>query len=80
MSLFSALTTRNVGKLDRVIRSLPALIVVSLYFTGRISGWLSIILGILALMSLVTSIMGTCSIYYFLGFSTCPRKKPKGFE
>ncbi|MBE9141029.1 DUF2892 domain-containing protein [Nodosilinea sp. LEGE 07088] len=80
MSLFNALKTRNVGKIDRLIRSLPTLIVVYLHFTGAISGGVSVFLGVLALMLLLTSLTGTCSIYYFLGLSTCPRKKPKGFE
>ncbi|MBW4554628.1 MAG: DUF2892 domain-containing protein [Trichormus sp. ATA11-4-KO1] len=77
MSVLKALTTRNVGKIDRVIRSFPTLIVAYLYFMGMISGWLSIILGILALMLLLTSILGSCSIYYFLGYSTCPIKKSR---
>jgi len=83
MSLLKAFTTRNVGKLDRVVRSFPTVIVVYLYFTGLISGWFSIVLGILALMLLLTSILGSCSIYYFLGFSTCPlsnRKKLRNFK
>jgi hypothetical protein len=75
MSLFNALKTRNVGKLDRFIRSFPAAIVAYLYFTGDISGWFGVLLGILAMMLLVTSLTGACSVYYFLGLSTCPKKK-----
>ncbi|YAF94570.1 MAG: DUF2892 domain-containing protein [Nodularia sp. CChRGM 3473] len=77
MSVLKALTTRNVGKIDRIIRVFPTLIVAYLHFTGVISGWLSIVLGVLALMLLLTSIMGSCSIYYFLGYSTCPIKKSR---
>jgi hypothetical protein len=75
MSLFNAFKTRNVGKIDRLIRSFPAAIVAYSYFTGYISGWFGVVLAILAVMLLVTSLTGACSIYYFLGFSTCPRKK-----
>ena len=77
MSLLKAFTTRNVGTLDRIIRSFPTLIVVGLHVTGVISGWLSIVLGIFALMLLATSVTGACSIYYFLGISSCSQKKPK---
>lgn len=77
MSLLKAFTTRNVGTLDRIIRSFPTLIVVGLHVTGVISGWISIVLGIFALMLLATSVTGACSIYYFLGISSCSQKKPK---
>jgi ABC-type phosphate/phosphonate transport system permease subunit len=83
MSLLKAFTTRNVGTLDRVIRTFPTVIVAYLYFAGLISGWIGLILGVLALMLLLTSILGSCSIYYFLGFSTCPlskKSKPRSFK
>jgi hypothetical protein len=83
MSLLKAFTTRNVGTLDRVIRTFPTVIVAYLYFAGLISGWLGIVLSILALMQLLTSILGSCSIYYFLGVSTCPlskKRKPTSFK
>ena len=83
MSLLKAFTTRNVGTLDRVIRTFPTVIVAYLYFAGLISGWLGMVLSILALMLLLTSILGSCSIYYFLGVSTCPlskKRKPTSFK
>ena len=65
-------TTRNVGTFDRILRALPIFIVAALYFTGNLAlGW-SIGLGIFSLMLLTTSVMGVCSIYYMLGYSTCP--------
>jgi len=83
MSLLKALTTRNVGTLDRIIRTFPTVMVAYLYFSGLISGWLGMVLSILALMLLLTSILGSCSIYYFLGVSTCPllkKRKPTNFK
>jgi hypothetical protein len=77
MSLIKAFTTRNVGNLDRIIRTLPTVMVVYLYTTGLISGVLSWVLGVLTLMLLLTSVTGSCSIYYFLGFSTCPLSKQR---
>jgi hypothetical protein len=72
MSLKGMFTTRNVGTADRIIRALPVVIVAALYFANILPlGW-AIGLGIVALMSLLTSLMGVCSIYYMLGYSTCP--------
>ncbi len=68
-------TTRNVGNIDRIIRCLPAFIVAYFYIKDAISGWFGIVLIVLAGMLLITSITGSCSIYYFLNLSTCLRKK-----
>ncbi len=72
MFLKRMMTTRNVGTLDRVIRAVPAVIVAVLWLQGLISGVMALILFVLAAMLLVTALTGACSIYYMLGFSTCP--------
>lgn len=72
MSLIRMLTTRNVGTLDRIIRILPAIAVAIAWYGGWLTGWLAIGLAVAAVMLLVTSLLGSCSIYYMLGFSTCP--------
>jgi hypothetical protein len=61
---------KNMGTLDRVIRIVLAVVVAALYFTGTISGTAAIILGIIALVFLVTSFVGTCPLYIPLGIST----------
>jgi hypothetical protein len=68
----NVLTTKNVGKFDRIIRAIPSIVVAVLYFNGSIGGGLAIGLGTLSAMLLVTSLTGACSIYYMLGYSTCP--------
>lgn len=65
---------KNVGNVDKVIRLLFALIVGVLYFTNVISGTLALILGIIALMFVITSLVGFCGIYSVLGINTCPLK------
>ena len=72
MSFIKMLTTKNVGPLDRVVRTLPAIAVVLAWYGGLITGWLAIALAIAVGMLLLTSMLGSCSIYYMLGFSTCP--------
>lgn len=61
---------KNMGNADRSIRTLIAIVVGILYFTGLISGTAAIILGILAVVFLLTSLIGTCPLYLPIGLST----------
>lgn len=70
--IIKMLTTRNVGVFDRILRTLPAILVGLAWYSGWIGGWLAVVLTVLAGMLLVTSLLGACSIYYLLGLSTCP--------
>ncbi len=65
----------NMGLVDRVIRIVLALLVGVLFLTGQISGVAAIILGILAVVFLLTSIVSFCPLYLPLGIST---KKKEG--
>lgn len=62
--------TPNMGSLDRILRTLVALVVVILYVGGTIGGVTALLLGILALVFLATSFVGTCPLYMPFGFST----------
>ncbi len=66
---------QNMGVVDRIIRMALVVLVAVLYFTNIISGTLAIILGILALVFFLTSLVGTCPLYIPLGIST--KKKPE---
>lgn len=66
--------TKNMGAADRGIRILIALVIAALYFTGRISGTLAIVLGIVAVAFFLTSLVGWCPSYLPFGLST--RKPP----
>ncbi len=61
---------KNMGTLDRIIRVALVVLVAVLYFTGVISGTLAIILGILAAVFLLTSLIGVCPLYMPFGIST----------
>jgi hypothetical protein len=67
--------TKNMGTADRVIRSLVAVGIAVLYFTGRIGGTLALILGTFALIFLVTSFVSWCPAYAPFRFSTRGRAK-----
>lgn len=60
----------NMGTADRIIRTILALLVIVFYLTGDLSGLAAIILGIFALIFLVTSFTGFCPLYKFLNVST----------
>ncbi len=60
----------NMGLTDRAFRVILAVIVGVLYFTGQISGTLAIILGVLAIVFLLTSLISFCPLYLPLGIST----------
>lgn len=60
----------NMGTIDRAIRVIVAIVVGVLYFTGQISGTAAIILGILAVVFVLTSLVGTCPLYLPFGLST----------
>lgn len=61
---------KNMGSVDRVVRVVLAVAVVILYFTGAISGTAAIILGILAGIFLLTSVVGFCPLYAPFKLST----------
>ena len=64
---------KNMGLTDKIIRSGIAVIIAILYFTNIISGTLAIILGVFAIIFLITSFVSFCPLYSPFGFST--RKK-----
>lgn len=61
---------KNMGTLDRALRVVVAVVIAVLYFTGQISGLTALILGILALVFVLTSFIGTCPLYLPFGLST----------
>ena len=65
---------KNMGSADRIIRTIIAIAVGVLYFTGQITGTAAIVLGVLAIVFLLTSSVGTCPLYLPFGLSTCKAK------
>ena len=68
---------KNMGALDRIIRTILAVVVVVLYFTKQISGTAAIILGIIAVVFLLTSLIGFCPLYVPFKISTQKKEKSK---
>lgn len=61
---------KNMGLIDRTIRVVLAIIVAVLYFTEVIPGVAAIILGVIAIIFIITSLIGFCPLYVPLKIST----------
>jgi hypothetical protein len=61
---------KNMSNLDRILRIIIAAAVAVLYFMGILSGTWAIILGVIAVIFLLTGLIGFCPLYTSIGFST----------
>lgn len=59
----------NEGRLDRILRVVFGLAVLSLAFVGPQTPW-----AYLGLIPLVTGLVGFCPVYALLGINTCGRR------
>ncbi len=60
----------NLGTVDRVIRVLLAAVIAILYLTNVMHGTVALILGVLAVILLLTGVISFCPLYALLGLST----------
>jgi Na+(H+)/acetate symporter ActP len=61
---------KNMGLIDRTVRTILAIVIAILYFTNQITGAAAIILGLFAVIFLVTSFMSFCPLYVPFKLST----------
>jgi len=61
---------KNMGTIDRLVRTAVAVVVAVLILTGVLTGAAAIILGILAGIFLLTSLVGFCPLYRPIGLKT----------
>ena len=61
---------KNMGTVDRTVRVVLALVVLGLYLMGAISGTTALVLGVLAIIFVVTGLVGFCPLYVPFKFST----------
>ena len=65
---------QNIGSIDKIIRVFVAVVIGILYFTDQITGTTAVILGLLAIILLLTSTIGVCPVYLPLKLSTLKKK------
>ncbi len=63
------------GTIDRIARITVAAIIGILYFTGQMSGIAVSILGTLAVVFVLTGLMGFCPLYYPFKLSTAKKEE-----
>jgi uncharacterized membrane protein len=66
---------QNMGRADRIIRALIALMIGVLFFNGIIAGVLGYVLLAIAVIFLLTAFIGSCPLYALFGINTCPVRK-----
>jgi len=66
--------TKNMGAVDRTLRILITVGILLLYLTNVVSGTIGIILGVVAIIFVLTSLVGYCPLYTLLGLSTCSKE------
>ncbi len=59
---------KNVGSIERIIRIIAGMFILSLAFVGPQSPW-----AYLGIIPLVTGLLGWCPPYALLGMSTCKK-------
>ncbi len=64
----SKLFTRNEHIVERVVRVVLGLALLSIVFVGPRTYW-----GLIGIVPLATGLLGTCPLYSMIGFSTCAR-------
>ncbi len=62
--------TKNMGRLDRVLRLAAAVVIAVLLVAGVLKGTLAVILALLAAIFVITTFAGFCPLYVPLGLST----------
>ncbi|GFD78575.1 DUF2892 domain-containing protein [Tenacibaculum sp. Mcav3-52] len=65
---------KNIGNIDKAIRTFIALIIAMLSYFEFITGIFGNILLVLAIILLVTSLINFCPLYKLLGINTCRTK------
>ncbi len=66
---------KNMGSIDKAIRILFAVVVLILLLAGQISGTAAIILGIFAVIFVLTSLISFCPLYTIFKISTLKSDK-----
>ncbi len=61
---------KNIGSIDKVIRVLIAVLIAFLYYLNVISGTLGFILIAISVVLVITSFIGFCPLYHFVGLKS----------
>lgn len=67
---------KNVGSIDKVLRVLIALVAAYFAYKGGFEAdWVAYVLYAVAIIMLLTTLMGSCPLYSIFGMNSCKLKK-----
>lgn len=66
---------KNMGKLDRALRVIVAIVFGVLYFTHKVEGAMGMTMLALGVVFLLTSLVSFCPLYVPLGMNTTEKEK-----
>lgn len=69
--------TKNMGALDRIIRLILAIAGAGMIYSHMVEGTLAIIIGVLAVIFVLTAAVGFCPLYLPLKVSTLKKAAAK---
>ncbi|KAA1191896.1 DUF2892 domain-containing protein [Pseudohalioglobus sediminis] len=61
---------KNEGKLDRILRVIAGVVLLSLVVIGPQTMW-----GLIGIVPLLTGLIGFCPVYKLFGWNTCPLER-----
>ena len=66
---------KNMGTADKTIRLLIAVVIAAFYFTNGVSGTLAVVLGVLAIVFVLTSFISFCPLYLQFGITASKKRE-----
>ncbi len=66
--------TKNVGKTDKIVRIVLAVILAALDYFGVVKGGFFWVLSVVAIVLFVTALINFCPLYTLLGKNTCEKQ------
>jgi len=64
---------KNMGTADKLTRIVVALVFAALIYTGKVQGTFAIVLGVLAAVFVLTSLVSFCPLYLPFKINTCKK-------
>ncbi len=71
---------RNIGKTDRIIRVVSALVILASWYFGLVAGITGTLLGIFAIMILGTAASARCGVTYWMNANTMSKNEKQELD
>ncbi|MCB9201876.1 MAG: DUF2892 domain-containing protein [Flavobacteriales bacterium] len=65
---------KNMGKTDKTVRLTVALALIAMYYLDILTGKLGVVALIIAVVFMLSTLIGFCPLYTLFGINTCKNK------